>query len=143
MNNQQQRLQEQAVNLLELIEDTSEHFCDEHFVSGEQFYVMMSALCDAKLRQFPYDLEEEVDELDDNEDWTDMIEYDTEEEDDQMTVTNNKERKSFDELYNEYSAMSIPEQLNNLKQLGRQLVTTIDKIIDQLDDIEEEENTSV
>ena len=43
---------------------------------------MMSALCDAKLRQFPYDLEEEVDELDDNEDWTDMIEYDTEEEDD-------------------------------------------------------------
>ena len=143
MNNQQQRLQEQAVNLLELIEDTSEHFCDEHFVSGEQFYVMMSALCDAKLRQFPYDLEEEVDELDDNEDWTDMIEYDTEEEDDQMKQTNNKERKSFDELYEEYSSMSIPEQLNNLKQLGRQLVTTIDKIIDQLDDIEEEENTSV
>jgi len=60
-----------------------------------------------------------------------------------MTVTNNKERKSFDELYEEYSSMSIPEQLNNLKQLGRQLVTTIDKIIDQLDDIEEEENTSV
>ena len=56
MNNQQQRLQEQAVNLLELIEDTSEHFCDEYQVSGEQFYVMMSALCDAKLRQFPIDL---------------------------------------------------------------------------------------
>ena len=60
-----------------------------------------------------------------------------------MTVTNNKERKSFDELYEEYSSMSIPEQLNNLKQLGRQLVTTIDKIIDQLDDIEEEENKDV
>jgi len=60
-----------------------------------------------------------------------------------MKQTNNKERKSFDELYEEYSSMSIPEQLNNLKQLGRQLVTTIDKIIDQLDDIEEEENTSV
>ena len=143
MNNQQQRLQEQAVNLLELIEDTSEHFCDEHFVSGEQFYVMMSALCDAKLRQFPYDLEEEVDELDDDEDWTNNIEFINEEEDDQMTVTNNKERKSFDELYEEYSSMSIPEQLNNLKQLGRQLVTTIDKIIDQLDDIEEEENKDV
>ncbi len=55
-------------------------------------------------------------------------------------MTNNKERKSFDELYNEYSAMSIPEQLNNLKELGRQLVTTIDKIIDQLDDIEEEDH---
>ena len=60
-----------------------------------------------------------------------------------VTQTNNKERKSFDELYEEYSSMSIPEQLNNLKQLGRQLVTTIDKIIDQLDDIEEEENKDV
>ena len=73
MNNQQQRLQEQAGNLLELIEDTSEHFCDEHFVSGEQFYVMMSALCDAKLRQFPIDLVDEDDDLDDNEDWTNNI----------------------------------------------------------------------
>ena len=50
------KLQNDAVNLLELIEDTSEHFCDEYQVSGEQFYVMMSALCDAKLRQFPIDL---------------------------------------------------------------------------------------
>ena len=76
MNNQQERLQEQAINLLELIEDTSEHFCDEHFVSGEQFYVMMSALCDAKLRQFPYDLVEEIEEEDDNEDWTNNIDPD-------------------------------------------------------------------
>ena len=85
MNNQQQRLQEQAVNLLELIEDTSEHFCDEHFVSGEQFYVMMSALCDAKLRQFPIDSEDlvdEDDELDDNEDWTNNIDPDNFVEDD-------------------------------------------------------------
>ena len=59
------------------------------------------------------------------------------------SVPDNNPRKSFDELYEEYSSKSIPEQLNNLKQLGRQLVTTIDKIIDQLDDIEEEENTSV
>ena len=41
------------------------------------------------------------------------------------------ERKSFDQLYNEYSAMSLPEQLTNLKQLGRQLVSQIDKVIDQ------------
>ena len=61
-NNERQKLQNDAVNLLELIEDTSEHFCDEHFVSGEQFYVMMSALCDAKLRQFPLDLEEEMED---------------------------------------------------------------------------------
>ena len=60
-----------------------------------------------------------------------------------VTQTNNKERKSFDELYEEYSAMSIPEQLNNLKRLGRDLFNKLDKIIDQLDDIEKEENKSV
>ena len=60
-----------------------------------------------------------------------------------VTQTNNKERKSFDELYEEYSAMSIPEQLNNLKRLGRDLFNKLDKIIDQLDDIEEGENKSV
>ena len=60
-----------------------------------------------------------------------------------MTVTNNKERKSFDELYEEYSSKSIPEQLNNLKELGRDLFNKLDKIIDQLDDIEEEENKDV
>ena len=60
-----------------------------------------------------------------------------------MTQTNNKERKSFDELYNEYSAMPIPEQLNNLKELGRDLFNKLDKIIDQLDDIEEGENKDV
>ena len=60
------KLQNDAVNLLELIEDTSEHFCDEYQVSGEQFYVMMSALCDAKLRQFPIDLIDlEEDDYDD------------------------------------------------------------------------------
>ena len=60
------KLQNDAVNLLELIEDTSEHFCDEYQVSGEQFYVMMSALCDAKLRQFPVDLVDlEEDDYDD------------------------------------------------------------------------------
>ena len=72
-NNEVKRLQNQAVELLDLIEDTSEHFCDEHFVSGEQFYVMMSALCDAKLRQFPIDLVDEDDDLDDNEEWTNNI----------------------------------------------------------------------
>ena len=56
--NEKQRLQEQAINLLELIEDTSEHFCDEHLCSGEQFYVMMKALVDCKLREFPFDVDE-------------------------------------------------------------------------------------
>ena len=51
-HNERTKLQNDAINLLELIEDTSEHFCDEHFVSGEQFYIMMKALCDCKLREF-------------------------------------------------------------------------------------------
>ena len=57
-NNNQNRLREDAINLLELIEDTSEHFCDEHLISGEQFYIMMKALCDCKLREFPIDFEQ-------------------------------------------------------------------------------------
>ena len=57
-NNEIKRLQDNAINLLELIEDTSEHFCDENQVSGEQFYVMMKALVDCKLKEFPIDLEQ-------------------------------------------------------------------------------------
>ena len=52
-----------------------------------------------------------------------------------MTQTNNQERKSFDELYEEYSSKSIPEQINNLKELGRELFNKVDKIVDQLDTI--------
>ena len=55
-------------------------------------------------------------------------------------MSNNQERKSFDELYEEYSAMSIPEQLNNLKELGRDLFNKLDKIIDQLDTTSKEDN---
>ena len=58
-----------------------------------------------------------------------------------MTVTNNKERKSFDELYEEYSSMSLSDQLNNLKNLGRDLFNKLDKIIDNLDTILEEDSS--
>ena len=61
-----ERLQNQAINLLELIEDTSEHFCDEHLVSGEQFYIMMKALVDCKLKEFPFDYEQLEDEIYEN-----------------------------------------------------------------------------
>ena len=60
---QMQRLQEQSINLLELIEDVSEQFCDDNLMSGEQFYVMMKALVDCKLKEFPLDfkqLEEDI-----------------------------------------------------------------------------------
>ena len=79
-HNERIKLQNDAINLLELIEDTSEHFCDEHLVSGEQFYVMMKALCDAKLKEFPIDFEQLEEDIysdeDDNEDWTTNIDPD-------------------------------------------------------------------
>ena len=53
-------------------------------------------------------------------------------------MTNNQESKSFDELYEEYSSLSLGDQVENLKGLGRQLVTTIDKVIANLDVILEE-----
>ena len=57
----------------------------------------------------------------------------------QVSQMKTNERKSFDELYEEYSSKSIPEQVNNLKQLGRDLVHKLDKIIDQIDVILEED----
>ena len=62
-HNEMTKLQNDAVNLLELIEDTSEHFCDEYRVSGEQFYIMMKALVDCKLREFPFDFEDLEEEI--------------------------------------------------------------------------------
>ena len=62
-NNQKAKLQHEAIELLELIEDVSEDFCDTNQCSGEQFYIMMKALVDCKLREFPFDfddLEEDI-----------------------------------------------------------------------------------
>ena len=50
-----------------------------------------------------------------------------------MDSVSNSNRKSFDELYKEYSAMSIPKQIENLKRLGRELFNKLDAIIDNLD----------
>ena len=62
----------------------------------------------------------------------------TESADNIYAVDDNNPRKSFDELYAEYSAMSIPEQIENLKGLGRNVVNKLDKIIDQLDTVLED-----
>ena len=56
-------------------------------------------------------------------------------------MTNNQERKSFDELYEEYSSLSLEDQVENLKQLGRQLVTTIDRLLDTLNVLIDEKET--
>ena len=74
-NNEIKRLQDNAINLLELIEDTSEHFCDENQVSGEQFYVMMKALVDCKLKEFPIDFEQLEEDIYDEDEWTNNLNY--------------------------------------------------------------------
>ena len=56
------------------------------------------------------------------------------------TQTNNNSSKSFDELYEEYSSKSIPDKINNLKELGRDLFNKLDAIIDNLDVILEGAN---
>ena len=62
----------------------------------------------------------------------------------QVSKMKTNERKSFDQLYEEYSSKSIDDQVNNLKELGRKLVSQIDGIVDKLnviiEDIEEEES---
>ena len=76
-NNNQNRLREDAINVLENIEDTVEHICDTHFLSGEKVWVMIRALSDYKLAEFStspdIEYEDELEEEDDNEDWTNNI----------------------------------------------------------------------
>lgn len=64
----------------------------------------------------------------------------------QVSQMKTNERKSFDELYEEFSSKSIDDQVNNLKELGRKLVSQIDGIVDKLnviiEDIEEEESNN-
>ena len=57
-----------------------------------------------------------------------------------MDKVTTEDRKSFDELYKEYSSMSIEDQLNNLKQLAGEFVTKIDQVINHLDVILDEED---
>ena len=59
----------------------------------------------------------------------------------QVSQMKTNERKSFDELYEEFSSKSIEDQVDTLKGLGRKLVSQIDGIVDKLDVILEEDNT--
>ena len=56
--NEQQLLQKQALIVSELIEDSVELLCDELLLSGEKVWVMIGALADYKLREFPIDEED-------------------------------------------------------------------------------------
>ena len=46
-------LQQQAITVMEHVEDIVEHICDENRLSGEKVWVMINALSDAKLAEFP------------------------------------------------------------------------------------------
>ena len=46
-------LQQQATLVLEHVEDIVEHICDENIISGEKVWVMINALSEAKLNEYP------------------------------------------------------------------------------------------
>ena len=57
--NEQQILQNQALEVLNLIEDSVEMLCDEHVISGEKVWTMIYSLAELKVNEFPIDEEEE------------------------------------------------------------------------------------
>ena len=46
----------QAIDLMELIEDSVQHHCQENMMSGEAAWVMVRALAIAKLHEFPVEM---------------------------------------------------------------------------------------
>ena len=55
MSTTPQQLREQAINILETIEDTVEYLCDSNLLSGEKVWVMIHALSESKMEEFPLD----------------------------------------------------------------------------------------
>ena len=55
MTNEQQQLQNEASEVLEMLEDMVEYVCKEHTISGEKVYFMINELSRIKLEQFPQD----------------------------------------------------------------------------------------
>ena len=64
-NFQESKDYKDAINLLEVIEDTVQYFCDENMVSGEKVWHMINALSETKVCQFPYDSDYEAADLED------------------------------------------------------------------------------
>ena len=52
------KLQQEALEVLELIEDTVEHYCDSNYTSGEKVWTFILALAEEKLKDYPEDLED-------------------------------------------------------------------------------------
>ena len=47
--------QRELIELMEIMEDTVEYFCDKHMVSGEVAWTMVASLADAKLNLFNHE----------------------------------------------------------------------------------------
>lgn len=50
----QELLQHQAIEIMEMIDDVVEYYCDENIISGEKVWVMINALSTIKVNQFPH-----------------------------------------------------------------------------------------
>ena len=59
MTNKQHQLENEAMEVLEMMEDMVEYVCNEHRISGEKVYFMINELSRIKLSQFPQDPEVE------------------------------------------------------------------------------------
>ena len=57
MTNEQHQLENEAMEVLEMLEDMVEYVCKEHTISGEKVYFMINELSRIKLQQFPQDPE--------------------------------------------------------------------------------------
>ena len=57
MSNNEQ-LESEATEVMLVLEDCVEHICRENTLSGEKVWVMVGALADAKLKEFPADEED-------------------------------------------------------------------------------------
>ncbi len=55
-------LQQEAIEVMELIEDVVAEHCDTNILSGEKVWVMIKALADLKVRDFEYELDAECNE---------------------------------------------------------------------------------
>ncbi len=62
MYNEDAQLKEEAIEVLNTIEDSVEYLCSEFQLSGEKVWTMIAALSDVKLRQFPPEDDEQLQE---------------------------------------------------------------------------------
>ena len=58
MSSNNEQLVKEATEVMLTLEDCVEHICNENMISGEKVWVMIGALAEAKLKEFPQDEED-------------------------------------------------------------------------------------